>query len=69
MSQKSGRIDNDIQKSSRRLQGYIYTIQDSRHKTLVANNVSKINTTLYHEKHQDSWASWNPPRKLQNEDF
>jgi hypothetical protein len=69
MSQYSRRIDNDIQKSSRWLQGYIYAIQDSRHKPLVANNRNKINTTSYREKHQDSWASSNPPRKLQNEDF
>jgi hypothetical protein len=44
MSQRSGRIDNDIQKCSRRLQGYTYAIQDSRHKPLVANNGNKINT-------------------------
>jgi hypothetical protein len=48
MTQKSGRIDNDIQKSSRRLQGYTYAIQDSRHKPLVANNEDKINTTSCH---------------------
>jgi hypothetical protein len=28
MIQRSGRVDNNIQKSSRRLQGYTYAIQD-----------------------------------------
>jgi hypothetical protein len=69
MSQKSGRIDNDIQKSSRQLQGYTYVIQDSRHKPLLANNGNEINTISCHEKYHDRWASSNPPIKLQNKNF
>jgi hypothetical protein len=48
MSQKSRRIDNDIHKSLRQLQGYTYAIQGSRHKPLVANNGNNINTTSCH---------------------
>jgi hypothetical protein len=63
MRQKSRRIDNDIQKSSRWLQGYINAIQDSRHKPLVANSRNTINTTSYHEKHQDGHP------RIHQEDF
>jgi hypothetical protein len=69
MSQRNRRINNDIQKSSRQLQGYIYAIQDSRLKPLVANNKNKINTPLILLKHHDRWPSLNPPRKLQSEKF
>jgi hypothetical protein len=52
MSQRSGRIDNRIQKSSRRLQGYTHTIQDSKaytssreqQKQVVATRLSKIHS-------------------------
>jgi hypothetical protein len=69
MSQRNRRINNDIQKSSRQLQGYIYAIQDSRLKPLVANNENKINTPLILLKHHDRWPYLNPPRKLQSEKF
>jgi hypothetical protein len=52
MSQRSGRIDNRIQKNSTRLQGYTHAIQDSeaytssreQRKQIVATRLSRIHS-------------------------
>jgi hypothetical protein len=52
MTQRSGRIDNGIQKSSRQLQGYAHTIHDSKaynstreqQKQVVATRLSRTHS-------------------------
>jgi hypothetical protein len=58
MNQKSGRIDNEIQKSSRQLQGYTYVIQDSKAYTSSREQQKEVVVTRLSRIH--SWGYWIP---------